>query len=78
MRRMMTSVVHMSAAACAEAVSSCANMGMILDAALLVSIFVALLTLRLISLISLLALSLLALLVLHGKYCLKARLPIFA
>lgn len=51
MDRMMAAVVNMSAAASAEAVSSCANIAIILDAALLASVFVALISL--VSLISL-------------------------
>ena len=83
MDRMMAKAVNKSAAASAEAVSSCANMGIILDAALLASIFVALLTLRLCTLISLISLnsliSLLGLLLaLRIAVRLKARFPIFA
>ena len=87
MDRMMAKAVNKSAAASAEAVSSCANMGIILDAALLASIFVALLSLRLCTLISLISLnsliSLLALLLglllaLRIAVRLKARFPIFA
>lgn len=70
MDRMMAAVVNMSAAVCTEAVSSCANIAIVLDTALLVSFFVALLSLRLCSLLNLL--------VLYPAYRLKADIPSFA
>ena len=63
MDRMMAAVIHMFAATSVEAVFSCANIAILLDTVLLVSIFVVLLALRL---RGLLALRLRNLLVLHS------------